>query len=114
MRRSNCGDNRCHALRKEENGGSGLPCIYQLIIDPESEWFLLICLSSVAIYNSFAFNVELFVLQRVGRRPRCFSGSPEKKTPAMLKWAVGGVTELLRLFSVASSPSSSIPKNKDK
>ncbi|ESQ49591.1 hypothetical protein EUTSA_v10021425mg [Eutrema salsugineum] len=50
-------------------------------------------------------------LRRVGHRPRCFSGSPEKRTPAILKWAVGGVTELLRL---ASSPSSSIPKNKDR
>ncbi|XP_010463976.1 PREDICTED: uncharacterized protein LOC104744599 [Camelina sativa] len=54
-------------------------------------------------------------LRRVGHthhRPRCFSGSPEKKAPAVLKWAVGGVTELLRLFSVASS-SSSTPTNKD-
>ncbi|XP_010524906.1 PREDICTED: uncharacterized protein LOC104802824 isoform X2 [Tarenaya hassleriana] len=32
--------------------------------------------------------------------PRCCSGSPEKKkTPAVVKWAVGGVTELIRLFS---------------
>ncbi|CAA7041200.1 unnamed protein product [Microthlaspi erraticum] len=52
-------------------------------------------------------------VRRVGHhRPRCFSGSPEKKTPAVLKWAVGGVTELLRLFSVSSS--SSISTNKDR
>ncbi|XP_023641220.1 uncharacterized protein LOC17892340 isoform X2 [Capsella rubella] len=49
----------------------------------------------------------------VHHRSRCFSGSPEKKAPAVLKWAVGGVTELLRLFSVTSS-SSSIPTNKDR
>nr|VDD47349.1 unnamed protein product [Brassica oleracea] len=55
-------------------------------------------------------------LRRVNnhRPTRCFSGSPEKKTPAILKWAVGGVTEVLRLFSVASSPSSSVRTNKDK
>lgn len=55
-------------------------------------------------------------LRRVGYRPaKCLSGSPEKRTPAILKWAVGGVTEVLRLFSVASSPSSSsIRTNKDK
>ncbi|KAJ0237064.1 Uncharacterized protein HA466_0249840 [Hirschfeldia incana] len=54
-------------------------------------------------------------LKRVGYRPtRCFSGSPEKRTPAILKWAVGGITEVLRLFSVASSPSSSIRTNMDK
>ncbi|XP_010485874.1 PREDICTED: uncharacterized protein LOC104764119 isoform X2 [Camelina sativa] len=55
-------------------------------------------------------------LRRVGHthhRPRCFSGSPEKKAPAVLKWAVGGVTELLRLFSVASSSSSTLT-NKDR
>ncbi|KAL1211655.1 hypothetical protein V5N11_023656 [Cardamine amara subsp. amara] len=52
-------------------------------------------------------------LRRVVHRPRCLSGAPEKKKPAVLKWAVGGVTELLRLFSVASS-SSSIPTNKDR
>lgn len=56
----------------------------------------------------------MFDLQRVGYRPaKCLSGSPEKRTPAILKWAVGGVTEVLRLFSVASSPSS-IRTNKDK
>ncbi|KAF8107690.1 hypothetical protein N665_0118s0054 [Sinapis alba] len=54
-------------------------------------------------------------LRRVYHRPpRCFSGSPEKRTPAILKWAVGGVTEVLRLFSVAAPPSSSIRTNKDK
>ncbi|KAH0927925.1 uncharacterized protein LOC103849153 [Brassica rapa] len=54
-------------------------------------------------------------LKRVGRRStRCFSGSPEKKTPAILKWAVGGVTEVLRLFSVASSPSTTLRINEDK
>ncbi|KAF3611645.1 hypothetical protein DY000_02051461 [Brassica cretica] len=54
-------------------------------------------------------------LKRVGRRsPRCFSGSPEKRTPAILKWAVGGVTEVLRLFSVASSPSTTLRINEDK
>ncbi|KAH0881552.1 hypothetical protein HID58_068946 [Brassica napus] len=57
-------------------------------------------------------------LRRVNnhRPTRCFSGSPEKKTPAILKWAVGGVTEVLRLFSVASSPSTTIRTitNKDK
>ncbi|KFK37899.1 hypothetical protein AALP_AA3G043700 [Arabis alpina] len=52
-------------------------------------------------------------LRRIGSRPRCFSGSPEKKTPAVLKWVVGGVTEVLRLFSV-TSPSSSNPTNKDR
>ncbi|KAG7580715.1 NTF2-like domain superfamily [Arabidopsis suecica] len=52
-------------------------------------------------------------LRRVNHRRRCFSGSPENKTPAVLKWAVGGVTELLRLFSGAPS-SSSIPTNKDR
>uniref|UniRef100_A0A1J3EK32 Uncharacterized protein n=1 Tax=Noccaea caerulescens TaxID=107243 RepID=A0A1J3EK32_NOCCA len=53
-------------------------------------------------------------LRRVGHRPRCFSGSPEKKTPSVLKWAVGGVTEILRLFSVPSPSSSSISTNKDR
>ncbi|CAN7003043.1 unnamed protein product [Brassica rapa subsp. trilocularis] len=55
-------------------------------------------------------------LKRVNnhRPTRCFSGLPEKKTPAILKWAVGGVTEVLRLFSVASSPSTTIRTNKDK
>ncbi|XP_010419896.1 PREDICTED: uncharacterized protein LOC104705542 [Camelina sativa] len=48
-------------------------------------------------------------LRRIGRhRSRCFSGSPEKKAPAVLKWAVGGVSEFLRLFSVASSSSSNL------
>ncbi|KAH0850152.1 hypothetical protein HID58_095735 [Brassica napus] len=50
-----------------------------------------------------------------GRRStRCFSGSRRRKTPAILKWAVGGVTEVLRLFSVASSPSTTLRINEDK
>ncbi|CAH8306128.1 unnamed protein product [Eruca vesicaria subsp. sativa] len=53
-------------------------------------------------------------LKRIGHRTttRCFSGSPEKRTPAILKWAVGGVTEVIRLFS--SSTSSNIRTNEDK
>ncbi|OAP01501.1 hypothetical protein AXX17_AT3G04370 [Arabidopsis thaliana] len=52
-------------------------------------------------------------LRRVNQWPRCFSGSPEKKTPAVLKWAVSGVTEFLRLISGAPS-STSIATNKDR
>ncbi|ANM65601.1 adenine phosphoribosyltransferase-like protein, putative (DUF2358) [Arabidopsis thaliana] len=68
---------------------------------------------SFSFAESLCFSSGFLILQRVNQWPRCFSGSPEKKTPAVLKWAVSGVTEFLRLISGAPS-STSIATNKDR